>query len=173
MRECIVARQLVVMTPIFLLADGGNPNVDLHQPRYRHSHRVDIVSPLNHHLSPATATAAGPPLRIPLCRDSHRLAVPLDSQRVSAVVPVGALLGRDHEGVGVEHYSERLHPRVVAGAPRRPGADEVRIDVEVVVRDNGEVAALGAVEVEHHSVPTNKAWVVAQGTEAVALRPPP
>ena len=56
------------------------------------------------------------------------------------------------------------------GAAFRAAADEVSVDVEVVVADEGEVTTLCAVEVEHGAIATDEAGVIADGTITIAIR---
>lgn len=71
--------------------------------------------------------------------------------------------------MSVEHDGEGLHPCEIASPAFRSSSDEVCINLEVVIGDNSEVSSLCAMEVEHHSVTTNEARIVAEGAISIAV----
>ena len=88
---------------------------------------------------------------------------------VGSWVPDCGGLSGEGEGVGAEHDAQGLDPGEVAGAVVGADADKPGVDVEVGVRDEGEVVVGLAVEVEHYAVAANEAGVVARRPVAFAV----
>lgn len=61
-----------------------------------------------------------------------------------------------------------MDPSEVSGSSLGPVPDEVGVDVEAVIGDDGEVLSLGSVEVEHHPVSSHKPWIVAERAKSIA-----
>lgn len=65
-----------------------------------------------------------------------------------------------------------MDPSEVAHSVRGPVADEPGVDLEVAVRDQGEVLIASPMEVEDCAVCTDESRVVARGPDTVAARLP-
>ena len=79
----------------------------------------------------------------------HRFAIEGDLDVALLLIPLISLSGADVEAVAIaEGDAQGLHPREVTLHIRVVVADEVCVDVEILVRDYTEVLVLLAVEVE-------------------------
>ncbi|GJN20201.1 hypothetical protein PR202_gb07549 [Eleusine coracana subsp. coracana] len=90
-----------------------------------------------------------------------RRAVEGDDEAVHGGVPRGGAPHAEVQAVRAEADAQRLHPREVARGRGVALADEVRVDVEVGVRDQAEVGVAPPVEQELVAVAAHEAWVVA------------
>lgn len=97
------------------------------------------------------------------------MAVEGEGEAVDGVVPGGGLGSAEEEVVAVEEDAEGLDPGEVAGEVGVAFADEVGVDVEVLVGDQAEVGVLLAVEVERYPVATHEAGVLAHCAGPVAV----
>lgn len=89
-------------------------------------------------------------------------------EAVGGIVPRGGLLGRDEEGVvGVEEDGDGLDPREVTGQGGVALADEMGINVEVVVSDEAEVTVFLAMEVECDAIAPHKSGVLTHCTWSI------
>jgi hypothetical protein len=157
MREAVVRGETVPVDPRVLLGHGHRIGHDPEPPVEAHHHAVGRAGAEHGQRrrggrAPAAALDG-------VERDGH--AVEGDGEAVDGRIPGDRPPDADVQAVAAEANAQRLHPREVT---RRLGvalADEVRVDVQVGVREQAEVGVPPAVEQELVAVAADEARVVA------------
>jgi hypothetical protein len=65
-----------------------------------------------------------------------------------------------------------LYPGEVPSPSLRSTSNEVGINLEVIIRDNGKVTTLCSMEIEHHTITTNKPRIITERAISITIRFP-
>lgn len=152
--EGIIRRELVVVHYVVSFFDGRNVQRNASQSRKNHVHAVGLVGAFQDELA-----AGGSP---DVCHFEVR-TIEREGELIDRIVPLGDLVGSHGESVGnvAEDDAEGLNPSVVSLPSLWSGADEVGIDLNSVVGYESKVSVFHSMEVEHHSISTHEAGIVA------------